>query len=202
MSSLMMNISTGFILLALGAWFSTLITRQYIGRRLFVTAVLIVSLIVPVVDGNLWLWINGAVGELSIMSMILLAGFILRSLAGRGFLLPSTRRHLYFFILLTGALLFPATLGLTQFDPYVLGYGFEISLLLLSFSILYWIFKQRQLAMILWVVVAAGEAGILFSQNTWDYLIDPLLWLVSPFLLLALLLDKRKANSSSRVENL
>ncbi len=202
MSSLMVNISTGFILLALGAWFSTLITRQYIRRRLFVTVVLIVSLIIPVVDSNLWLWINGTVGELSIMSLILLAGFILRSLAGRGFLLSSTRRHLYFFILLTGALLFPATLGLTQFDPYVLGYGFEISLLLLSFSILYWIFKQQQLAMILWGVVAAGEAGILFSQNTWDYLIDPLLWLGSPFLLLALLLDKRKANSLSRVENL
>lgn len=201
MSSLMMNISTAFIFLALGTWVSSLITRQTLWRWLIVAVVLILSLSIPVVDSNPWLWINGATGELSIVSLILLAGFILRKLTGRGFLSSSTRIHLYILMLLAGALLFPATLGLTQFDPYVLGYGFEISLLLLSLSILYWIFKQRQIAMILLTVVAAGEAGILSSFNGWDYFIDPLLWLFSPVLLIILLIEKRKADPLSGIEN-
>ncbi|HDH08453.1 MAG TPA: hypothetical protein ENG96_03115 [Gammaproteobacteria bacterium] len=197
----MMSISTTFIFLALGTWVSSLITRQTLWRWLIVAVVLILSLSIPVVDSNPWLWINGATGELSIVSLILLAGFILRKLAGCGFLSSSTRIHLYILMLLAGTLLFPATLGLTQFDPYVLGYGFEISLLLLSLSILYWIFKQRQIAMILLTVVAAGEAGILSSFNGWDYFIDPLLWLFSPVLLIILLIEKRKADPLSRIEN-
>lgn len=201
MSSIMMNISTAFIFLALGTWISSLITRQILWRWLIVAVVLILSLGIPVVDSNPWLWINGATGELSIVSLILLAGFILRKLAGCGFLSSSTRIHLYILMLLAGILLFPATLGLTQFDPYVLGYGFEISLLLLSLSILYWIFKQRQIAMILLIVVAAGEAGILSSFNGWDYFIDPLLWLFSPVLLIILLIEKRKADPLSGIEN-
>ncbi|GBE07660.1 hypothetical protein BMS3Bbin11_01772 [bacterium BMS3Bbin11] len=201
MSGIMMSISTTFIFLALGTWVSSLITRQTLWRWLIVAVVLILSLSIPVVDSNPWLWINGATGELSIVSLILLAGFILRKLAGCGFLSSSTRIHLYILMLLAGTLLFPATLGLTQFDPYVLGYGFEISLLLLSLSILYWIFKQRQIAMILLTVVAAGEAGILSSFNGWDYFIDPLLWLFSPVLLIILLIEKRKADPLSRIEN-
>lgn len=201
MSSIMMNISTAFIFLALGTWVSSLITRQTLWRWLIVAVVLILSLGIPVVDSNPWLWINGATGELSIVSLILLAGFILRKLAGCGFLSSSTRIHLYILMLLAGILLFPATLGLTQFDPYVLGYGFEISLLLLSLSILYWIFKQRQIAIILLIVVAAGEAGILSSFNGWDYFIDPLLWLFSPVLLIILLIEKRKADPLSGIEN-
>ncbi len=55
--------------------------------------------------------------------------------------------------------------------------------------------------MILLTVVAAGEAGILSSFNGWDYFIDPLLWLFSPVLLIILLIEKRKADPLSGIEN-
>ena len=193
--SIVMNISTAFILISLSAWFSSLITQQAKWRWLVVAVVIILSLIIPVVDSNIWLWINGAVGELSIVSLILLAGFILWKLAGWSLLSSSTRLHIYFLILLAGVLLFPATLGLTQFDPYAFGYSFELSLLLLSLSILYWTFNQRQMSIILLMVVAVDKAGILSSINSWDYLIDPLLWLFSPVMLIILLMVKRKAVS-------
>ncbi|MFW2440635.1 MAG: hypothetical protein ACN4GR_14860 [Arenicellales bacterium] len=193
--SIVMNISTAFILISLSAWFSSLITQQAKLRWLVVAIAIILSLIIPVVDSNIWLWVNGAVGELSIVSLILLAGFILRKLAAWNMLSSSTRLHIYFLILLAGALLFPATLGLTQFDPYALGYSFELSLLLLSLSILYWTFNQRQMSIILLIVVAVDQAGILSSINSWDYLIDPLLWLFSPVMLIILLMVKRKAAS-------
>ncbi|GMR06699.1 MAG: hypothetical protein BMS9Abin25_1318 [Gammaproteobacteria bacterium] len=192
MNSLLMNISTALIILALSAGLSALITRKTVWRWMIVTVVIILSLVIPVVGSNPWLWINGATGELSITSLILLAGFVLHKLFGQAILSSSTRRHLYFLILLTGILLFPATLGLTHFDPYVFGYSFELSLLLLSLSVLYWIVKKKQLSLILLIVVVASVAGISSSQNTWDYFIDPMLWLFSPVLLVILLKNKQR----------
>ena len=112
--------------------------------------------------------------------------FIIRKLTGFSLTGIYTRVNIYFLIFIAGLLLFPATLGLTQFDPYSLGYRFELSLFLLVLSILYWILQQRQLAIILLIIVAANETGILSSNNTWDYLIDPLLWIISPVMLVAM----------------
>jgi len=198
MNSLLMNISTALIFLALGAGLSALITRKAVWRWMIATVVIILSLVIPVLDSNPWLWMNGATGELSITSLLLLAGFVLQKLSGQAILSSSTRRHLYFLILLTGSLLFPATLGLTQFDPYVFGYSFELSLLLLSLSILYWILKKQQLSVVLLIVVAASIAGISSSQNTWDYFIDPMLWLLSPILLINLLINKKRTSIFSQ----
>ncbi len=194
MNSLLMNISTALIFLALGAGLSALITHKTVWRWMITTVVIILSLVIPVLESNPWLWMNGATGELSITSLLLLAGFVLQKLPGQAILSSSTRRHLYFLILLTGSLLFPATLGLTQFDPYVFGYSFELSLLLLSLSILYWILKKQQLSVILLIVVAASVAGVSSSQNTWDYFIDPMLWLFSPVLLINSLKNKKKTS--------
>ena len=46
-------------------------------------------------------------------------------------------------------------------------------------------------------VVAANELGILTSINTWDYLLDPLVWLASPVLLIKLLIRDRKTEQSA-----
>ena len=182
MNQLMMNFSTLLIVVACGAFISVPAKRPL--RWVSVFCLILLSVTVPVAGSNAWLWINGAVGELSLVTLLLLTGFIMRSLVGWNLIEPRTRINLYFLVFLTGSMLYPATLGLSQFDPYTLGYGLELSLLLLSLSILYWIFKQQQVAIILLFVVVAREAGLLSSPNTWDYLIDPLLWLLSPVILI------------------
>ncbi len=184
MNHLMVNISTLLIVAASAIQLSLWFKPPY--RWLAVTCLILLSVILPVADSNPWLWINGAVGELSVMTMILLAIFIIRKLTGFSLTGIYTRVNIYFLIFIAGLLLFPATLGLTQFDPYSLGYRFELSLFLLVLSILYWILQQRQLAIILLIIVAANETGILSSNNTWDYLIDPLLWIISPVMLVAM----------------
>ena len=190
MSSVMLNISTFLLIVACGAWISMTLKKPL--RWLAVMCLIVLSLILPAAGSNPWLWINGAAGELSIVTLILLAVFILRSLAGINLLSFQTRRHLYFLLLLAGFMLYPATLGLTRFDPYILGFGLELTLLLLMLSVMYWFFQQRQLALIFLIVVAADEAGTLSSLNTWDYLIDPLLWLFTPALLLIMFIDRRE----------
>lgn len=190
MASLMINISTMLIITACTSAF--LLTLPMKRRWLIVLAVVFFSL-VPVAGSSLWLWISGAVGELSIVSILVLIAFIVRSLTSGNLLETRSRQQLYFLILIAGFLLYPASLGLSMFDPYTLGFGFELSLFLLVVSMIYWLLKYRQLAVILLIVVAAVAAGILTSANTWDYLIDPLLWLFSPVLLIILEIKQRRS---------
>jgi len=190
MNQLMMNISTLLIVVACGAFISLRFSKSL--RWISVACLLLLSVTIPVVGSNAWLWINGAVGELSIVTLLLLTAFVLRSLIGWNIIESQSRVYLYFLVLLTGSMLYPATLGLSQFDPYTLGYGLDLSLLLLSLSMLYWIFKQQQVAIVLLLVVAARESGFFSSPNTWDYLIDPLLWLLSPVILIIIFIGGLK----------
>lgn len=190
MNYLIMNISTLLIVASCGVFISLFFNRAL--RWIAVIILIMLSVLFPVAGSNLWLWINGAAGELSIVTMILLTVFAVRGLTGCSLLEIPARTHLSVLILLTGFLLYPATLGVSPFDPYSLGYGFELSLLLLSLSILYWVFRQQGVAFILLCVVAAREIGILSSVNAWDYLIDPLLWLFSPAILIILSTGRRK----------
>jgi len=189
MSHLMVNFNTLLIILAFATFISLPFKRPL--RWGVVTGLLILSVSIPVAGSNPWLWINGAVGELSILTVVLLTLFILRKLADMHLVECRTRVHLYFLVLLMGFLLYPATLGLSQFDPYALGYGVQLSLLVLSLATLYWVFQQRQVAVLLIIVVAASEIGLLTSLNSWDYLIDPLLWLFTPAILIIMYFNGR-----------
>lgn len=190
MASLMINISTMLIITVCTSAF--LLNLPMKRRWLIVLAVVFFSL-VPVAGSSLWLWISGAVWELSIVTILVLIAFIVRSLTSGNLLETRSRQQLYYLILIAGLLLYPASLGLSMFDPYTLGFGFELSLFLLVLSMIYWLLKCRQLAVILLIVVAAAAAGILTSVNTWDYLIDPLLWLFSPVLLIILEIKQRRS---------
>ena len=190
MNQLVMNFSTLLVVAASAALISLSAKRPL--RWVSVACLILLSVSIPVAGSNAWLWINGAVGELSIVTLFLLTGFVLRSLVGWNLIELKSRVYLYFLVLLTGSMLYPATLGLSQFDPYTLGYGLDLSLLLLSLSMLYWIFKQQQVAIVLLLVVAARESGFFSSPNTWDYLIDPLLWLLSPVILIIIFIGGLK----------
>lgn len=192
----MVNISTLLIITACASVFSFSLPMKW--RWMIVLPALLLSL-VPVAGSSLWLWISGAVGELSVVSVIVLTGFILRNLTAWSLLETSARQQLYYFILVAGFLLYPATLGLSMFDPYTLGFGIELSLVLLFLSMIYWILKFRQVAVVLLLVVAAEAAGVLISGNTWDYLIDPLLWLFTPSLLISMEVGRRRKVSEKAV---
>lgn len=196
MNTLMMNTGTFLIIVAVAVWFSSLIAMQAKWRWGVVAVVVLLTLLIPVAGSNPWLWLSGATGELSIVTMVLLAAFSLRKLTGHSVLETHTRRHLYILALVTGFLLYPATLGLSSFDPYTLGYGFALTLILLILAIIYWIRKQQQLAVVLLVVVFVRELGLFSSSNTWDYLMDPLLWLFSPALLIVMLVYRMKAEKT------
>jgi hypothetical protein len=190
-SGLVTTVSALLLITSLAA---LLTVRLQLSRRWIAVPVLFgLSVLLPTPGLSIWLWIKGAAGELSIVTLVLLAGYLLRRLAEVSLLHESTRKQLYGIVLIAGLLLYPATLGLTAYDPYRIGFTPWLDVILLVLVIVYWLLQRQQVALVLLAVVAANELGVLASINTWDYLLDPLVWLASPVLLGKLLIQDRKA---------
>jgi hypothetical protein len=128
-------------------------------------------LLVPVGDLLLVEYVRGVIGDLSIVTQMLLAAFV----AGR----TADRRQLGAIMaaaVTAAVFLYPAALGVIQFDPYALGYASPYFLAALAgVTVAAWYLGFEWLAACLLAAVAAKVAGVLESHNLWDYLVDPVL---------------------------
>lgn len=72
--------------------------------------------------------------------------------------------------------LYPATLGLSQIDPYRLGFS-PLPLLLATWLLCIWLWMEgnRLTCGLITLATAAFLGGMKSSSNYWDYLIDPIL---------------------------
>lgn len=133
-------------------------------------------------------YLRGAIGDLSIASLVLLLGSVryrLLALWRTGVFnaIPSgvrneresARRMLLALIVLVALLLYPMALGWGGFDPYRLGYGNVWFLSGLLVVALLAVFRRAALvALVISLAVLAWVAGWYESTNLWDYLLDPL----------------------------
>ncbi|HMH18875.1 MAG TPA: hypothetical protein VK572_12100 [Burkholderiales bacterium] len=133
------------------------------------------ALLVPLGDLSITAYVRGAIGDLSIPTLVLAGGACVRQLIGRTVIGQADRRALCWILAVAAAFLYPFALGLTPFDPYALGYGsigFVTALLFVTLAA--W---QRRRYLVVLVVLSATLAylaGAYESRNLWDYLIDPL----------------------------
>lgn len=87
--------------------------------------------------------------------------------------------------------LYPASMGLSNFDPYRLGYSPRpLLLLVFATSLALWLCRHYFGAAMLSIATAFFALEIKSSDNYWDYLIDPLLGLFC-WTLLALFVCRR-----------
>jgi len=175
------------LLAAAGAFlsgFAGLRKYRWVGMML-----MLLIAIIPFAETSIWLWMRGLIGGLSILSFVLLTGYLGLHVTGKEVLDRKTRSALYATAFTGGLLLYPATLGLSLYDPYRLGFGIILAIVVLGLSVLLWFAKRQLAAVVLVVVVLADQAQLMTSINTWDYLIDPLVWIIAPFMLLRLRLQ-------------
>lgn len=92
----------------------------------------------------------------------------------------SSRHHLQLALCFVALALFlyPATLGLSQIDPYRLGFS-PLPLLLALWLLCVWLWMEgnRVLCGLIAGATAAFALGLKTSTNYWDYLIDPILFI-------------------------
>ncbi|EGH73630.1 hypothetical protein [Pseudomonas syringae] len=139
--------------------------------------------------------------DLAISSLALLGWLTLQRL---GVLQPlaAPRRGVTLVVFAALALtLYPATLGLTYFDPYRWGYNPRPMIMIVAVIALGLVFMRNALAA---VVLSAATLAFTFrikpSENYWDYLIDPLLGLYccGALLILAIRFVYRRAMQTRR----
>ncbi|KPY54462.1 hypothetical protein ACTACM_01170 [Pseudomonas fragariae (ex Marin et al. 2024)] len=139
--------------------------------------------------------------DLAISSLVLLGWLNLQRL---GVLQPLavSRRGVMLVVFAALALtLYPATLGLTYFDPYRWGYNPRPMIMIVAVIALGLVFMRNALAA---VMLSAATLAFTFrikpSENYWDYLIDPLLGLYccGALLILAIRFVYRRAMQTRR----
>ncbi len=91
-------------------------------------------------------------------------------------------------IAIAGLLLYPATAGLTVFDPYALGFhGWSVPALMALMAVAGWALGARDVAWWIGLAAALFLARAANSHNLWDYLIDPFAMIIALALLAFLL---------------
>jgi hypothetical protein len=161
------------------------VSRLRRGRLAWTLIAVFVAMLIPFQGLPLAAYLRGAIGDLSIPSLLLLAGAVRCALRDRtatgqsvtlscgeggegGRLLPAL-------IVLAALALYPMALGWGSFDPYRLGYGdpwFLSGLLIVALAAAFW--EAPEVALVIALAVLAWSAGWYESTNLWDYLLDPL----------------------------
>ena len=131
---------------------------------------------IPLNDLPLAAYVRSFTDDLAISTLVLLGG---ASLVRLGLVEPQApRAHAQVLLLfgLLAALLYPATMGLTYFDPYRWGFNPRPMIVLVALLALGLLWLRNGLAV--WMLALGTLAFALrlkASENYWDYLIDPLL---------------------------
>ncbi|WDU63115.1 hypothetical protein LRS56_00530 [Pseudomonas poae] len=131
---------------------------------------------IPVNELPLAAYVRSFTDDLAISTLVLLAWV---GLCRLGVVPVLSRRHQVQMLLLFGVLslvLYPATLGLTYFDPYRWGFNPRPMIVLVGAAALLMLWLRNALAV--WMLAVGTLAFALrlkASENYWDYLVDPLL---------------------------
>lgn len=149
---------------------------------------LLVVLITPVDGVSLAMAVRGAMGDLSLTTLFALTVATGASLRGKAIVTDSQWGGLLVFISLAGLALYPAGLGLGPWDPYRMGYGLALPVVLTALCGWFVYINQQLIALLIALALAGFAAGLLESNNLWDYLIDPALWI---YCLVAAIKQKR-----------
>lgn len=145
-------------------------------RPLAVIALVALSAI-PFADASLAVIVRGAVGDLSVSTLFLLAVAASASIVDKPLVSDRARTGIVCFYSIAGLALYPAALGLGPWDPYRLGFGLALPALLLVLCASAVYLRQHIVALAIALVMGAHSLGLLESTNAWDYLLDPALWL-------------------------
>ena len=155
-------------------------------RRVAVLSGLLAASFIPVGGLSLAAHLRSYIDDLALATLVFMAWGCLRRL---DILAPAPQDKTWVLILFAAMalILYPATLGLSELDPYRFGYSPRPMLIVMALLTLGLFYLRNGLG----VAMLAG-ATLAFmltikpSQNYWDYLVDPLLGLYCFGALLAL----------------
>lgn len=118
-------------------------------------------------------YLRGAFGDLSVMTLLLLARVLLRPRAPRA--IGRDDGVLWTGVAAIAVVFYPMALGLTGWDPYALGFHPRGLVLVVAAAALAALPGAPGATRLIALSMIAFDLGVLESSNLWDYLLDPLL---------------------------
>lgn len=158
----------------------TLLSGTFVknSRQLIVVVMVLLAagLFLPIQGLSMAQWLRSALGDPSVLTLIMLLNILLLRLFNHTLLAPATRNSLLLGVALIGIVFYTLALGVSAFDPYRLGYTpILLTALLCLASLIVWLKSMRDMAIILLLPLVAYNLDLLESTNLWDYLLDPVL---------------------------
>jgi hypothetical protein len=141
------------------------------------SAVLLLTMalsLIPIGEISPATWLRGVTGDLSLPSLALLCMGAGALILGRPLIQREEKRWLAVIFGCAALFLYPCALGLTDWDPYALGYR-PVALATALFLVILaaTLFERYLVAVSLMAAMLAHRLQILESSNLWDYVIDP-----------------------------
>lgn len=139
------------------------------------------AVLIPIEGMPLGRWLHGIDGGLSIPFLAALFDRAVEAWRARSLLDRPARAATGWFALACGLALYPAALGLGGIDPYVLGWTSPVVMLVAAAVAVVLIWRSNRFGYVLLVAGLLWQLDVLESENAWDYLVDPIFFLLSPF---------------------
>ena len=124
-------------------------------------------------------WLVSLQADASIPLIALVLSRVLENAFQRPVLDRKAKTACRIFSVLGGVLLYPMALGLGAFDPYEAGWRFSWLFVLLLAVTLGLLFLKNRFFMVLLAAISAYDFHVLESGNLWNYLLDPVLVVLS-----------------------
>jgi len=193
--------SAVLLLFMAGAALAALIRLSPAKRVCAGLAAIALAAVIPISTRSGFEWIASAIGRPSVPGLVLLATFAVAAVIGRNLNDNRECRFATALLAITGFILYPGATGYLDYDTYALGYSGYVLPAALVAILVHALYRRY-----FFVVAALDVAIIAFllsagrSNNLWDYVIDPVAWLLGIgtwiFLLLRAVVRRSKASLS------
>lgn len=183
-----MTVASTLFAVVITGWIIRLLpmSRFSLWTGLLVAIAIVASLILVSFDGlTLVGYLQGGFGEFSAATCVAVGVMIFERVTGQVWINRKERVLFYRLVLGLGLCLYPMSLGLSYFDPYVLGYYptlLSVGCMLIA-GLAIW---QDNRLLVVWLLAVAlmYKLTLLESINLWDYMIDPWIFIYSFFVVL------------------
>lgn len=132
-------------------------------------------------------WMTSALEHPSLPGLIVLIVLAIATLNNQRLAASAEFRFGTLMLALAGFALYPAAVGFLNYDTYVLGYSGYLLPIAIAIVLGYAIFRSYFItALTLNAAIVAFLIGAGHSRNLWDYVVDPVAWIIATGMWIAL----------------
>ncbi|MET1045770.1 MAG: hypothetical protein ABWX70_03570 [Hyphomicrobium sp.] len=171
--------NAALIIFAASTAIASAFVRSPLKRVAVGAIVVLVAMGIPVSVRSLFGWTVSAVERPSLPGFFLLVALAVSAAMGWQIARFAEFRFATLVLAVTGFVLYPGAAGFLNYDTYVIGYSGYLLPAAIAVVIAYALWRGYLLtALALNTAVAAFLLGAGESRNLWDYVIDPIAWII------------------------